>query len=62
MRITITIDVGNAAFADDYEGEVRDIMRAATVALVNIGRTEHTHNLLDSNGNSVGSVVVADDG
>jgi hypothetical protein len=55
MTITIKLKTDNAAFSDDYHGEVTTIIRAAALKVA-VG--ERAFNLHDSNGNTVGTVKV----
>lgn len=64
MKIAISFDTENAAFADDMEGEVGRIMeqvyaKVMTHATSPSGQT-HQYKLRDSNGNSVGTMEVSD--
>lgn len=53
MRIIVNFEAENDAFCEDFEGEVRKIMKQATDFLVEESDSEK---LFDSNGNSVGFV------
>lgn len=58
MRVTLTIDTGNAAFADEGEGaEVARILRGAALKFEQVG-TPIAFTLRDLNGNTVGRVEV----
>ena len=61
MDITITINTDNAAFEDDPASEVAGILRDLAGLIYRQGVTTGTsYGLLDSNGNTVGSVEVTD--
>ena len=53
MRITISFEADNAAFVDDFDGEVKKIMKQAEDFIVQDSDNE---NLFDTNGNKVGFV------
>ena len=53
MRIKVSFEAENDAFCEDFEGEVRKVMKQATDFLVEESNSEK---LFDSNGNSVGFV------
>jgi hypothetical protein len=54
-RIHIVIDTDNAAFEDDYEGEMEKILEDVSVLVID----EQTEGILhDSNGNAVGEVTI----
>lgn len=50
---TIKIDVANAAFEDDFEGEVEFVLKQA---IKNIQKDALDKPLRDTNGNTVGSI------
>ena len=67
MKIRITIDCSNAAFNDEPMPEIERILRTVTRKLASqLGRDsgcicttpESADKLLDSNGNTVGSLVI----
>lgn len=53
MRITVNFEAENDAFCEDFEGEVKKVMKQATDFLVGESNSE---SLLDTNGNKVGFV------
>ena len=53
MRITISFEAENDSFCEDFEGEIKKVMKQATDFLVEESNSEK---LFDSNGNSVGFV------
>ena len=53
MQITIRFEAENDAFCEDFEGEVRKVMKQATDFLVGDNNSE---SLFDSNGNKIGFV------
>ena len=53
MRIIVNFEAENDAFCEDFEDEVRKVMKQATDFLVGESNSEK---LFDSNGNSVGFV------
>lgn len=53
MRITISFEAENDSFCEDFEGEVRKVMKQATDFLVGDNNSE---SLFDSNGNKIGFV------
>lgn len=55
-RITITIETSNAAFDEDFHGEVCRILNTVSSRVRNEG--VHGMILLDTNGNSVGNLEV----
>lgn len=64
MKIAITIDTDNDAFNDDFYAEVRRALAHAADAIENPGRGlvrfGGSAPLLDSNGNTCGSVSVTE--
>lgn len=58
MKVTIEFDTGNAAFEDDWEGEVAFVLAQAREKLIALGPEEGGRKLYDSNGNKVGTVKV----
>lgn len=57
MRLTITIDMDNAAFAEDQDDELLHIFGRLMYQLPPHGETGEAI-CLDSNGNTVGKAVV----
>ncbi len=57
MKIVIEINCDNAAFEDDFEGEVERILKQVNPNLV----FHRPIVLYDVNGNSVGSATMTDD-
>ena len=53
MMITISFEAENDAFCEDFEGEVRKVMKQATDFLVGDNNSEK---LFDTNGNNIGFV------
>ena len=53
MKILIDFHADNAAFVDDFEGEVKKIMKQATDYLIG---DRDSNTLIDTNGNKVGAV------
>ena len=53
MRITVNFEAENDAFCEDFEGEVRKVMKQATDFLVGDNNSD---SLFDSNGNKIGFV------
>jgi len=55
MKITIDISTSNAAFEDDYEGEISLIMDTVSEAI-----HERCENCVvrDTNGNTIGSITI----
>ena len=53
MRIKVSFEAENDAFCEDFEGEVRKVMKQATDFLVGDNNSE---SLFDSNGNKIGFV------
>lgn len=66
MKVKIEFEVGNAAFEDDFHGELLLVLRQATAKVVQqLYRTECSCTtpeaadiLLDSNGNRIGTVAL----
>ena len=60
MKVKIQFKTGNAAFKDGFESEVRRMTDKAFEAIVEIGDTKgkHKRTLLDTNGNSVGTITI----
>lgn len=56
--VTITFNTDNAAFEDDYFGEVAHIMFVASRMLEDNGAEPFERKLLDTNGNTIGTVKV----
>ena len=54
MKLVITIDLSNAAFQPDPVPEVVDILRALTNGFMELDIPDYSQ-LVDSNGNTVGS-------
>lgn len=65
MKITITIDTENEAFQPEPQFEVRRILHDLTLSMAlkedRLSDLDGTK-LLDRNGNTVGSVIVSDEG
>lgn len=60
-KLTITIDMGNAAFADNGGAEVAEILERLAYGLpFKVADGETGGKLLDSNGNTVGTWEVND--
>lgn len=59
-RFTLTIDMGNAAFADEPATELARILRQVTQNLADrdLPAAGHRHPLGDANGNRVGSYII----
>jgi hypothetical protein len=55
-KLTITINMDNAAFADDADGQLMDIL--ATIGNRITGYGEQSGNLRDFNGNTCGSYKI----
>ena len=53
MRITISFEADNAAFVDDFDGEVKKILKQAEDFII---QDTDNENLFDTNGNKVGFV------
>ena len=53
MRITISFEAENDSFCEDFEGEIKKVMKQATDFLVGDNNSEL---LFDTNGNKVGFV------
>ena len=53
MWIKVSFEAENDAFCEDFEGEVRKVMKQATDFLVGDNNSE---SLFDSNGNKIGFV------
>lgn len=64
MRITIEFDVDNAAFVDNFDGEIAVICRQAAEKATRLAKEELRSSLPaqlplhDTNGNTVGNVQV----
>jgi hypothetical protein len=54
-KLVISIDLGNDAFEEDFEGEVSKILKKA-IGMVSKGKM--SKKLSDTNGNSVGTIEV----
>ena len=53
MKITISFEADNAAFVDNFDGEVKKILKQAEDFIIQDSNNE---NLFDTNGNKVGFV------
>lgn len=68
MKVTIEFDCDNAAFEDDFHGEIRNILDRVERKVKDVhsaqnlagpdSRFEATYKLLDTNGNAVGKMWV----
>jgi len=57
MKLTVTIACDNAAFHDDFEGEIAAVLDRAARSIAEGG----TGRIRDTNGNTVGSWQLTDD-
>lgn len=58
MRLTIVIDCDNAAFADDFAGQLADILDDCRDTIEAKGETFTEMGLHDINGNKVGRMTL----
>lgn len=56
--VTIKFDIDNAAFEDNWIGEIGYVMTRATQILEDAGVNAFERKLRDSNGNTIGAVEV----
>ena len=56
---TVKFDCGNAAFADDVDGEIVRILRAIADKVERQGCTGFSEPVRDLNGNTVGAFVLS---
>jgi len=61
--LRIEFETDNAAFADDYPAQVNRLLASAgghIMTAYHLGYREASYSLLDSNGNTVGKVMVSE--
>ena len=63
MKVSITFECDNAAFEDDFKSELRHVLRKAEAlvegSIIPGSCLVETRKILDSNGNTVGRVMVS---
>jgi len=61
MHIKIVFSCDNAAFEDDMRGEVKEVLLRSLWALDVLGFKEGEGHLSDTNGNTIGKVIVEEE-
>lgn len=61
MKVRIEFDTDNAAFEDDWEGEVRRTINDAAGKVARLGPPPGRYRLYDGNGNTIGYAELVDE-
>jgi hypothetical protein len=61
MKVVISFNIDNHAFQEDMHGEVNQILSNACEKLMSGDCDYHPMTLMDSNGNTVGTVSIEED-